>query len=97
MTDARAFLDKFELKQTKLHDVLEDVIEGPREVKVLYMESLLLRQFSKLAEEPTNPEHVKDMKALVTRHGIFCTSNFLKISSADLHPGLWAAAQAACN
>ncbi|CAE7024040.1 unnamed protein product [Symbiodinium sp. CCMP2456] len=97
MTDARAFLDKFELKQTKLHDVLEDVIEGPREVKVLYMESLLLRQFYKLAEEPANPEHVKDMKALVTKHGIFCTSNVLKISSADLHPGLWTAAQAACN
>eukprot|EP00439_Symbiodinium_sp_Y106_P046546 s5222_g5.t3 len=97
ITDARGFIDKFELKETKLHSVLEDVIQGPREAKVLYMESLLLRQFSKIDEDPKSAEHVKDMKALVTRLSIFCTSNDLKISSSDLHHGLWAAAQAACS
>ena len=71
MKDAGEFLNKFELKNTKLHDVMTDVIEGPREAKLLYMESLLLRQFAKMADDPGSPEQAKDMKALVTKQNIF--------------------------
>ena len=97
VADARAFIEKFDMEDAALKQTMQDAMEGPREAKLMYMEMLLLRQFSRIDAEPDSTENAKDMKALITKHSIFLTSNDLNISASDLHPGLWKAAQEMCD
>ena len=90
---ATEFISTFEVSDAKLMLTIPDVIEGPREARILYMEILLLKQFSRMETDPGSAQLVSDMKALVTRLNIFVSSNQLRIGHSDLRSGLWQAAQ----
>ena len=85
-------MEKFDATD-ELKSVAAEAVTGAREAKILFMEWVLLKQLSTLASDPSE-KAADDMKALVTKQQMFCTSNRLNITSADLHAGLWTEAQA---
>ena len=92
LDEAHSFLGKFD-SCDELQTTMGDALQGPREAKLLYMESLLLRQFQVVEAGNSSQDAARDMKSLVNRQRIFLTSNHLNITASDLHAGLWRAAQ----
>ena len=86
------FTNKFECSDDMKRLVKEEVF-GARAAKVLFIESMLLKQFEIMGESPSESA-LKDMKSLVTRQRMFLASNDCGITEQDLHSGLWSAATA---
>ena len=93
MKQATDFISNFEVVNEQLNTAMADLINGPKEAKVMFMEILLLKQFGHMDKDQSSTDAVNDMKALVTRLSIFISSNDLRLCESDVHPGLWKAAR----